>query len=350
MKKLGLFAACLLPLAALAHTASVSFSEFEVHGDSLDAMFHFSAIDLSTVIQLDTQSQPALDALAPALARLLLEPVVITSAGKPCAMTPGRTAPDGPDGASIRAVFRCPAPIEQLSVRPGFIDIFPQGHTHLVKIVFGPSEVFQRVAQAEEPQFEVERAQRPLARLNHFLWLGLRRIALGPEQIAFLLALLLLGGALPELVKIVASLAIAQSIGLALATLAGLAPSTWMALPLAALGIWCVAFENLWALQRPGRIATALAHRWVLAFLFGLLHGLVFSSALAGLSRRGLALSLLGFNLGLLLGLALIASALLVALWLVRKRLAFSPLAARLTSGALAGAGAILLLARFLRR
>ncbi len=346
MKKLLVALACLAPLAALAHTASVSYSEFEVHGDSIDAQFHFSSIDLATIVKLDTQSQRDLDTLAPALARLLLEPVSVTSAGKPCPMTPGRATPDGPDGAAIRAVFSCPAPIDQLSVRPGFIDLFPQGHTHLAKIVFSPSEVFQRIAQTEEPSFEVERAPRPLTRIARFLWLGVRHIALGPEHITFLLALLLLGGRFPELIKIITSFTVAHSITLALATLGFVAPPTRVVEPLIALSVVFAAAENLWALGSAGRLEKALSHRWLLAFAFGLVHGFGFANALAGQPRRGLVQSLLSFNLGVELGQLCIVAIFLPVLWWLRKRPGFAGLGARLCSGAIAATGVVWFCAR----
>ena len=81
-----------------------------------------------------------------------------------------------------------------------------------------------------------------------------------------------------------------------------------------ALSIALVAAENL--SPRP-----AVPRRWVVSFLFGLVHGFGFSSALRelGLPRQGLALSLLGFNLGVEVGQALIVGLALPALVMLRR-------------------------------
>jgi hypothetical protein len=62
--------------------------------------------------------------------------------------------------------------------------------------------------------------------------------------------------------------------------------------------------------------------RWVVAFLFGLIHGFGFASVLVdlGLPQGALALALLGFNLGVELGqLAIVAAFLPLAFWLRRS-------------------------------
>src|SRR4029077_17207017 len=53
--------------------------------------------------------------------------------------------------------------------------------------------------------------------------------------------------------------------------------------------------------------------RWVVSFLFGLVHGFGFASTLAALDlpRKNLALALLGFNLGVEVGQALVVALLL---------------------------------------
>lgn len=345
---LCLLLAALAPSGALAHSASVSYSELEVNGAQVDARFHFSAIDLSTLLKVDTNSQPELDALTPALQRMLLTPIVVTSGGKPCTLEPGKAAPDGPDGALLHATFRCAAAIDELSLGAGFIDLFPPGHTHLAKIIFGPDEIFQRVAQAEEPRFDVERTQRPLARATRFLWLGLQHILLGPDHLAFLLALLLLGGTFPELVKIVTSFTVAHSITLAVSALGFVSAPARVVEPLIALSIVYASVENLWALRRKGRVETALAHRWAVAFVFGLVHGFGFATGLGKLPRSGLANGLVSFNLGVELGQILLVALLLPALAFLRKQPGFQTQGARLASSAVAIVGAIWFVSRVL--
>jgi len=61
---------------------------------------------------------------------------------------------------------------------------------------------------------------------------------------------------------------------------------------------------------------------WLVAFAFGLLHGLGFASALSdvGLPRHALALSLFAFNLGVELGQLAVVGAVLAWSWVLRER------------------------------
>jgi hypothetical protein len=81
-----------------------------------------------------------------------------------------------------------------------------------------------------------------------------------------------------------------------------------------ALSIALVAAENL--SPRP-----AVPRRWVVSFLFGLVHGFGFSAALRelGLPRQGLVLALLSFNLGVEAGQSFLVALALPALVLLRR-------------------------------
>src|SRR5439155_21705946 len=81
-----------------------------------------------------------------------------------------------------------------------------------------------------------------------------------------------------------------------------------------ALSIALVAADNL--SPRP-----AVPRRWVVSFLFGLVHGFGFSAGLRdlGLLLQGRVLSLLGFNLGVEAGQALVIALVLPGLVLLRQ-------------------------------
>ena len=84
--------------------------------------------------------------------------------------------------------------------------------------------------------------------------------------------------------------------------------------PLIAASIVWVAVENLVA---PGGVG----RRWLIAAVFGLVHGLGFASALAelGLSRDALVRALVGFNVGVELGqLAFVVVILPPLVWVSR--------------------------------
>jgi hydrogenase/urease accessory protein HupE len=315
----ALWLALLLPAAALAHQPSVSFSELAVRGREIDGVVRFSLADLRTQLQLEDLTHPPV----PALARLLLDPFVIQSSGKPCQLQPGVSAgPDGEDGLALRARWLCPEIIQELSVRVGFLEIFPSAHTHLSRIDFGPEELSQRVAQAETPSFEVRRTASTGREFWRFLLLGIEHIFTGYDHLAFLIGLLLLGGRLGELVKIVTAFTVAHSITLALAALDLLAPPARVIEPLIAASIVFVGAENVWALHR-NAAPSALRNRWMVTLAFGLVHGFGFAAVLRQLAlpRAALAASLVSFNLGVECGqVCIVVVAVPLLRWLRRVR------------------------------
>ena len=126
-----------------------------------------------------------------------------------------------------------------------------------------------------------------------FFMLGVEHIATGYDHLLFLLALILCGGRLVELLKIITAFTIAHSLTLGAAALdLVMLPSTLVE-SVIALSIAYVAFENLYPRY-------AVSRRWAVSFLFGLVHGFGFSSVLKeiGLPKDSLLLSLLNFNLG----------------------------------------------------
>lgn len=113
-----------------------------------------------------------------------------------------------------------------------------------------------------------------------------------------------------EVAKVVTAFTVAHSITLALAVLGVVnPPSRWVESIIAAT-VALAALDNL--------VPFLPRARWKLTFLFGLVHGFGFASALQGLGLApgALATSLLGFNLGVELGqLAIVAVFLPLAWW-----------------------------------
>ncbi len=138
-----------------------------------------------------------------------------------------------------------------------------------------------------------------------FLLLGLEHILTGYDHLLFLIALLMLGGGLGYLLKVVSAFTMAHSLTLSLAVLGIIALPPRLVESLIALSIAYVAAENHW---RKGKNA----ERWLLTFAFGLVHGLGFAGILQELAlpKSSLALSLLSFNLGVEVGqIAVVAGA-----------------------------------------
>jgi len=158
-----------------------------------------------------------------------------------------------------------------------------------------------------------------------YLALGVEHILLGIDHLLFVLALLFLVGSWRRLIGTVTAFTLAHSLTLAAATLG------WIQVPQApveaviALSIVFVTVEILHA--RQGRAGLAARLPWVVAFVFGLLHGLGFAAALSdiGLPQHAIPLALAFFNVGVELGQLLFISAVFAVLWLLTKLLVSHP-------------------------
>ncbi len=154
------------------------------------------------------------------------------------------------------------------------------------------------------------------AQARGFLALGIEHIATGYDHMLFLLSLLMLGGGLRSLLKIVSAFTVAHSITLSLAVLNIVTlPSRWVESAIA-LSIVYVAAENFWRKEQ------ALRDRWLVTFGFGLVHGLGFASILKefAIPRSSLALSLASFNLGVEVGQVAIVTAAYLILRVVQTQ------------------------------
>ena len=324
--------------ALFAHAISRSYGEWRVRGAQVHGRLRLATAEAQSVLLLDRDGDgrvtaDELRAASPAIVRALLGEVKVRAGGAPCLLDAGGSAgPDEADGIALEATWTCAEPVRALSVRMGFIELLPPGHVHLARIVFegqAGAPLFERVAQQGRETIEVEGGGAAEHATFRIFLLGIEHIFTGYDHIAFLLGLLLLGGSLGSMVRIVSSFTLAHSITLALAALDVFAPPPAVIEPSIAASIIFVAGENLWALRGRDRTAPAraLAHRWAITFLFGLVHGFGFASALRELHlpRERLALALLGFNAGVEVGqVCIVALALPLLAWL-RARTRFSP-------------------------
>jgi hypothetical protein len=180
------------------------------------------------------------------------------------------------------------------------------------------------VIHPSAPTYAIRLAGPAGTALPAYLTLGVEHILTGADHLAFVLGLLLLIGPSWRVVKAVTAFTVAHSITLALAALGYVRFPSAVIEALVALSIVFVASEII---PRPGRPET-LTHRqpWVIAFTFGLLHGLAFAGALSdiGLPPKAEPLALFLFNVGVEIGqIAFIAVAILAILGLrwLRPRL-----------------------------
>lgn len=190
------------------------------------------------------------------------------------------------------------------------------------------SEQLERVNPAV-PRFVASPSPGPWEVIGSYTWLGIEHILLGIDHLLFVAALVMLVRGLRQLLWTITAFTVAHSITLALATLGVLDVPGPPVEAIIALSILFVALEIL--RREQGHPSLASAKPWLVAFSFGLLHGLGFAGALAevGLPENSIPLALLFFNIGVEIGQLLFVGVLLAGAALVR-RLAGGPLDRRL--------------------
>jgi hypothetical protein len=159
-----------------------------------------------------------------------------------------------------------------------------------------------------------------LARAVEFLRLGIVHIFVGYDHIAFLLGLLLSGGSTLAVVKIVTAFTAAHSVTLSLAALDVVTLSPALVEAGIALSIVYVAAENLVRGRPDGR--------WLVSFVFGLVHGFGFAAVLKELAlpSSALAASLVTFNVGVEIAQVAIVAVVVPALYALTRTRLHAPL------------------------
>lgn len=169
------------------------------------------------------------------------------------------------------------------------------------------------------PAFVVTAAATGWQVVTTYLWLGVEHILLGIDHLLFVLALLMIVSGWQRLLATVTAFTLAHSVTLGLATLGLLSVPQQPVEAVIALSIVFVCLEIVhWKQGRPG-----MARRWpwVVAFVFGLLHGFGFAGALTeiGLPDHAIPLALLFFNLGVELGQILFIGLVFIGWGLLRR-------------------------------
>ncbi len=168
---------------------------------------------------------------------------------------------------------------------------FLQGENRTLLLKLGDSE-------ALSPQRES---------FGSFVLLGIEHIVLGFDHLLFLAGLLVLGRQWKYLIAVITAFTIAHSMTLVLSALGLIFLPGRLVEACIAASIVYVAVENLWLIHKDQQPKW----RWLLAFLFGLLHGFGFAGALQEtgmISDGNLLIPLAGFNIGVELGQLAIAA------------------------------------------
>jgi hydrogenase/urease accessory protein HupE len=167
--------------------------------------------------------------------------------------------------------------------------------------------------------FQVPAEASSLQIIGTYTWLGITHILLGIDHLLFVFALLLIVSNMRRLFWTVTAFTAAHSITLAGATLGFVYVPQQPVEAVIALSILFLAMEIVHA--RRGHPGVAVRWPWLVAFIFGLLHGFGFAGALAevGLPQQAIPLALVFFNLGVELGQVLFVVTVVSLGWVLHQ-------------------------------
>jgi hydrogenase/urease accessory protein HupE len=169
------------------------------------------------------------------------------------------------------------------------------------------------------PAFVVEAAPRELEVASTYLLLGIEHILTGVDHLLFVSGLLLLVSGFGRLAKTISAFTVSHSVTLSLATLGVVHVPPAPVEAVIALSILFVACEIVRGPQKPPSLAQR--QPWLVAFIFGLLHGLGFAGGLSevGLPAGHIPLALALFSIGVEVGHFAFIGAVLVVIAASRR-------------------------------
>ena len=186
-----------------------------------------------------------------------------------------------------------------------------------LEFINGTSQSVQLTPVNHSYQVQAEASSMQI--VNTYTWLGIEHILLGIDHLLFVFALLLIVNGKRRLLWTITAFTIAHSLTLAGATLGFVHVPQKPVEAVIALSILFLAMEIVHG-QR-GRPGAAARWPWLVAFIFGLLHGFGFAGALAevGLPQQAIPLALVFFNVGVELGQLLFVAGVLLLGWMLHQ-------------------------------
>lgn len=311
----------LLPSSPLfAHPLKVGVADITVRKTGIELLLSVNLFELDLLLGLDRNlnaqvERAELQRMTPEILAYLNGKITVSHGHEVLPMDAepfriGRSA-DGKPTFEARLTFRSSRPLEDpITIRCEPLTELGSDHQTIAKIA-GEGRVEQFVFQ-KGVMYETK-PRGLLAYATQFLGLGIHHIFIGYDHIAFLFGLLLMGGTLLNILKIVTSFTLAHSVTLSLAALDIVTMPPRLVESGIAFSVAYVALENLFF--------TRFDRRWLVSFFFGFIHGFGFANVLKDMSlpQSGLISSLLFFNSGVEVGQILIVAIILPFLWFLRK-------------------------------
>jgi hydrogenase/urease accessory protein HupE len=182
------------------------------------------------------------------------------------------------------------------------------------------SSTYPAGSSSSDNSADVPVAKSQWSNIGEFMVLGIEHILTGYDHIAFLLVLIVIGLSTREVLKIITAFTVAHSITLLLAAMQIITLSSRLVELAIAFSICFVAIENLFKKK--------VNYRWIVTFVFGLIHGFGFASVLQELivGKSNLIVSVVSFNAGVEIGQLMIFLVMLPILYLLKNKIEFRKL------------------------
>ncbi|HWD18596.1 MAG TPA: HupE/UreJ family protein [Verrucomicrobiae bacterium] len=336
-----IFLLLLAAASAHAHDPGLSSAKLKIASGHVDATLTFAPADIEAITSADVSPPASLRAIAAQSLEIWMNGQAVSPTETSVRVLPNKDV-------EFELVFPTTA-AAPLKARSTLLDRLPFGHRQYFVVTDAAGAVLaEKLLRGADEVVTATPTAIPVAPahpFSEFVGMGVKHILTGYDHLLFLLALLMGCRRLSSIVKIITAFTVAHSISLALATLGWVEVPSRIVEPLIAATIVYVAVENLVRGQ-------AVAHRVLLTFGFGLVHGFGFASALRemGVGSHGsaVAVPLIGFNSGVEIGQMLVAAVILPIIWHLKDRPQFAARWAPACSMMVALAGSFWFLQRVL--
>ena len=297
-----------------AHDPGLSALDIRVSGSGVSALLSMSAPDVELAAPGAGDNTPL------EIGRLALNAIQVSIDDRPLAAVIDSVWMD--DGSAfVQLVFpQARRSDVGLTISSHIPSLLARGHRQLVTVREGERTVAQKLLEAETASVavvlgsEAESASDTALRL---FVLGIGHILGGYDHLVFLAGLLLASRNVRQLITALTAFTIAHSITLAMAAAGAVHAPPSIVEPLIAASIAWIGVETLMRNGRPGA-------RWLVVFVFGLVHGFGFAEALVDLARWSsaaeIAVTLISFNAGVEAGQIAVAAAILPLVWFMRRQ------------------------------
>ncbi|VAX06894.1 Membrane protein [hydrothermal vent metagenome] len=189
----------------------------------------------------------------------------------------------------------------------------------LLRLKWLDGSVSSTLLKASSPSYIIPEKSSAMDIAISYTGLGVEHILAGVDHLLFVFALLLIVKDHRRLILTITAFTLAHSITLCAATLGFIHVSQQPVEAVIALSILFLAVELVHG--RQGRVGMAAKWPWLVAFIFGLLHGFGFAGALAeiGLPEQAVPMALIFFNVGVEIGQLIFIAIVIILAQLIHR-------------------------------